>query len=98
MIVSKLLERLIAGDTAVLHDAVVLVRGDGARFEGRDAVLAMFEASEAGMRYVVIGRAATRVDVALRVEGVPGEVRFGLEGRCEGELLCEVRVLTHHLV
>lgn len=92
----ELLAALVAGDTAVLHPAVVFVRGDGVRFEGRAAVCAMFARHDAdgGARYAVVHRAEARVVVALTVPDVPGALHFALEGEGHDGLLVRVQVVA----
>ncbi len=77
---------------AVLHEDVVLHRADGTRAVGRDAVVAMFEAPDDGVRYRVVGTRGPALVVALEAPGVPGVLHFALHGIEAAGLLMEVRV------
>jgi len=85
---------LVAGDTTALHPDVVLERGDGVRFEGRAAVLAMFQEAHEAVRYTVVAQHEGRIVVALMVAGVAGGVHFALEGEVVDGLLVHVRVVA----
>lgn len=93
---AELLAVLLDGDpaevTAVLHEAVVFEKADGAVFRGRAEVLAMFSRSEGGATYRVLARDEDALVVEMSVPGVPGELRFLLEGECLNGVLLVVRV------
>ena len=75
----------------VLHPRVVLRRLDASEVRGREAVLQVLAAEE-GARHRVVEADGDLLRAELRVEGLPGALRFALRGRAEAGRLIEVIV------
>ncbi len=92
------LRALVEGEARVmarvLHPRVVLRRLDASEVRGREAVLEALAAREEGARHHVVDAVGDELRVELRVQGVPGSVRFGLRGRAVAGRIIEVTVTS----
>ncbi|MEZ4392861.1 MAG: hypothetical protein R3A48_17380 [Polyangiales bacterium] len=92
----EMLRAAIEGDAAalarVLHPRVRLRRMDGADVLGRQAVLSALAVAQPGSGYAFEAPLPDGWALSLRVEGVPGALRFTLRGRCRQGRLDEIWV------
>lgn len=95
MFVARLLAVLVTGTqeqrAAVLHESILLRLADGTLCQGRGPVLASFaRSSESSYRLLDAG--PDTLEVALDVAGVPGYLRFTLQGEAVDGRLIAVHV------